>query len=189
MRDPFLRLEENLNAFQRVGLMAALRPGLSPQEIEQRVGQAGIPLGGAVKSLFSWRDGLEQSPLDIGEAYLYPGMYLMTLTSALEIRAECSQLSNWSQNWLPILMDGGGGYLVIDSSADMVDSPIFTFEASWDEAPSVFDSFQLMLHTISEGYEQDIFFVDSKGHLDYQGENFDDLAKQLNPASRYWAEP
>lgn len=56
--------------------MAALRPGLSPKEIEQRVGQAGIPLGGAVKSLFSWRDGLDQSPLDTGEAYLYPGMYL-----------------------------------------------------------------------------------------------------------------
>lgn len=186
MEERFSSLEDCLVRLGRRRLIETMGEGLPIDQIRSQLAVEGLSSGRAVESLFSWRNGLPPDVMTIGEAYIFPGMYFLSLDSSLKVRRERLGWSEWSPTWLPIMEDGGTGLLIIDSEAGVSESPIWYFESGWDGVPIAFLSFESMLSTIIEGYERGIFFVDDSGVLEMNGCEFDYLAEEMNPGADYW---
>ncbi len=180
------RIETKLKAMDRRVLLGKLRPGLEKFEVARLLTthfRASDPL---LESLYAWRNGTGDGPGKLGEIYLFPGFYFLSLEDALLNRLEFADSDLWSRDWFPFLADGGGDYYVVDLGVDSFGA-VRHFQLEQTEQTIEFESISMLLETIAQGYEKGVFFLDGE-YLEMDEDNFTELAASVNPDITWWRE-
>ena len=182
------RIETSIHRFRRSALLSALQPGLDRARIGLELDAESLPATRELESLYGWKDGTNTNlGLKLGEIYIHPGFYLLSLESAASNHRIFSSDSRWNRNWLPLLADGGGDFYVVDLSSEF-NGAIRHFRLDETDHPVEFESITAMLETIGEGFNRKIYFVDSDGCLDMDDAAFAELAAEMNPKVKWWTE-
>lgn len=158
-----------------------LNPGLSQEEVENRLSFANILPENDICDIFTWRNGSKSSGL-LKDIYFLPAFYLLDLESAIRIRNLFVNRDPSKANWFPVLSDGGGGFYVLrtEESGSRI---ICTDEYGEFEC---FQNFEALLGTILIAIRENVIFVDQYGLLTYQPNLWRRLGKDINPEMEYW---
>jgi hypothetical protein len=163
-----------------------LQPGLERTDVDVGMATRELPAESSLVSLYEWRNGTDTSRgAVLGDLWLVPGFYLLSLGDALSNYDRFVGDSRWSNGWLPVMADRGGDFLTVDLLARdggevrhfMIDQP---------EHPVLYASLADMLATFAQAFERGLFYVDSDGLLEVDADGFATLAGTLNPTIEWW---
>lgn len=188
LRDPLGSIEATVGRLGRK-VIQLLRPGLRRGEIESLLEERGFPQTQELVALYEWRDGTDTTTgLMLDDLQLVPGFYLLSLEDALTNYDAFTKSQRWNAYWLPILANGGGDFLTLDTSDRAGTGLIRHFRIEESEHPIEYGSLADMLATFAAAYERGVFFVDGEGYLETDDNAYAALAAELNPHVSWWAE-
>ncbi|MFB9730910.1 SMI1/KNR4 family protein [Ornithinimicrobium kibberense] len=182
------RIEAAHARLGRDTLLRALRPGLGAPDLDRSLTDAGLPDDAFVRSLFRWHDGVDTDGAVLGDLWLFPGFYPLSLEDALLHAEAFRSHPRWGAGWLPVFADGGGDFYVVDRG-DGREGAVRRFRMDeWDQ-PVEFANLADMVRTVATAFDDGIYHVDDEGWLEVDDAAFAGLARRLNPGVRHWAEP
>lgn len=153
-------LEQNL--LSEYVSVEVLEPGLTLEEIEERVADLPFCLSQEVCELYQWRNGTCYDEEDI--ARFFHGRAFLSLESALEKYEELIEsVASWESDWLPIFEenDNRGYYFIIGDREVKEISPVFSFDYADHDIDKLYDSLTEMMLKIAEDYETGDFYKDT----------------------------
>ena len=169
--------------------IAFLRPGLAQGEASARLHEHALPAPGELCSLYAWHDGTDTTTdATLGELWLFPGFYLSSLDQALANYRAFRHDRRWNPAWLPVLADGGGDLLVLDTAGHPASCPVRHFRIEESEHPVEYPSIRDMAATFAAAYERGLVLRNSDGWLDLDDSAYAVVAAELNPSVRWWRE-
>ena len=165
-----------------------LQPGLSPDEIFARESMLPFALSRELEVLYQWRNGTRVEEGDVlGQAYFFPGFYLLSLDEALQTYAERKDSRQWKAHWLPIFADGGGDFYVAPCGLKKPNNTeIIGFIHGEPEQVVEYESLAAMIQTIDACYARRAFFVDEDGELEVDDDKHREIAHHYNPQVQEW---
>jgi hypothetical protein len=91
------------------------RPGLSPADVEAKIGALGLRPPKDLVQLYAYCDGTTTTAGKdlLGKIRLFPGFYWMKLDEAITVYRSVSPHRLWHRSWLPIFANGGGDFYVV----------------------------------------------------------------------------
>lgn len=181
------RIEAGLKGLERRALLAALRPGLSPDEVGRLLKAAGLPIDAPVEALYAWRDGTQTAGVTLDDIHVFPGFYLLCLEDAIANYRAFVGDPRWNPGWLPLFANGGGDFYLVDLGGQPSGS-VRHFRIEEVEHPVEFRSLPDMASTLAAAFERRIFFVDPDGYLEMDDLRFAALAAELNPGVPWWSD-
>lgn len=181
------RIETGLERLERSALLAALRPGLSPDEVGRLLKAAGLPIEAPVEDLYAWRDGTQTTGVTLDDIQVIPGFYLLSLEDAIANYRAFVADSRWTRGWLPLFANGGGDFYLVDLGGQP-SGLVRHFRIEEVEHPVEFRSLQDMTNTLAAAFERGVFFVDPDGYLEMDDLRFASLAAELNPGVAWWTD-
>ncbi len=188
LRESLISVEATLAHLERK-VVQLLRPGLSQGEIESRLAVRHFPSIEEVVDLYEWRDGTDATTgLALDDLHLVPGFYLLSLHDALANFDTFTKSPRWNTSWLPVLANGGGDFLALDTSGSAGATPVHHLRIEESKHPIEYNSLADMFATFVAAYEQGIFYVDSHGYLEMDDNAYASLAAALNPTVPWWVE-
>lgn len=152
-------LEQNL--LSEYISVEVLEPGLTLEEIEERVADLPFCLSQEVCELYQWRNGTCYDEEDISR--FFQGRAFLSLESALEKYEELIESeTRWESDWLPIFqgIDNRDYYFIIGDREVKEISPVFS-SAYGDADDKLYDSLTEMMLKIAEDYETGDFYKDT----------------------------
>lgn len=143
------------------------------------------------KQIYLWHNGTKINyTLPAEKFYLFPTFYLNSFKDIIDIVKNDSIFYFKENNYLPFFSSGRGEYLAIKLYQNYKKSKVYyvsTWNPTFENCISIFDSIYLMLFTIIECYKKGVYFIDLKDNL--INSDFDreiKIAKSINPLSEYW---
>ncbi len=172
-------------SLQRLVLLRLLQPGLDAHRVRSLLHGSGLPSTEDLEFLYAWRDGTKADGATLGEIYLFPGFYFLSLEDALLNYQAFSADPRWSPGWLPVLADGGGDFYAVDLRSEP-SGRVRHFRIDEVEHPVEFASLRDLFETVAAGFERGLLFVDESGHFEMDDLAFGDLAAEINPNIPWW---
>lgn len=143
---------------QRPEVVASLRPPLTVEQIASLEDEYQIVLPDAVKTLYLWHDGQDQTSFTT----FANNMTIQPLSKVLRTKAEFDgmigydfELENWwHPAWLPLFHNGGGDYIVVDLVGIHTGkrNQLLTVYHDWEYRPIVAEDLQTFLDAVLEYY-------------------------------------
>ena len=176
--DEILRQNSQMNRH----VDTVLRPGLSNTEVQTKASALPFKVPTSVQELYGWRDGTTEGSQSLGDMWLLPGYYLLSLEKAIETYHGLLQtLQVWGADCLPLLSSGSGDYYGIRcQQGDDADGPMFEYLGGDPEPQLMFSSLEAMLQTCARCFASGIFFLEN-GVLEIDDDGFDREAAQCDP--------
>lgn len=150
-----------------------LEPGLTYEEIEERVTELPFRLPKEVYELYQWRNGTCYGEEDF--AGFFDGLAFISLESALQKYNELIEYANewaeknwcdpneiWSLNWFPLFykeVDHEDYYIVICDQEEKETLPVLFRQSEAPELLTQYTSLTNMMLTIAEYYETGAYYV------------------------------
>lgn len=178
-------IQRHLQTLGREKLLHALRPGLERRTIEAMLVEAGLPPDGFLMELYGWRDGTSSQGYLLGDLYLFPGFYLLSLEDAISNLRSFRNDPRWSPKWLPVFADGGGDFYVIDYSGEST-APVRHFRLEEMHHPIEYPTLGKLIETLAVAFDRGVFFVDDEGYLEVDDPAFATVAAEINPDVDWW---
>ena len=162
---------------------------LSDVELRESPLLLDIPSPSEIHQLFAWRNGASDKDVPMGQLWIKPGYYLVSVDESLFENRYCSDhLTGWSRSWYPLLTNGAAGRHFFDRvKIANGRAPIFNYEP--EAAPvtgQIYDSVESMFKTILECYAQHAYFIAPDGLLATNFRREVEISRGLNPNSDYW---
>lgn len=177
-------IEAALKRLSRAKLLGSLQPGLQPGRVRAVLKKSKLASDSQLEGLLAWRDGTETEGTVLGEIWLFPGFYMLSLEDAISNHRAFVHDQRWTPSWLPIFADGGGDFYFVDLAEPV--SQVRRFRLEESEYPAEFDSIASMMMTVAAAYQQGVFYVDPQGGLEFDSEKFAILARDYNPTVDWW---
>jgi cell wall assembly regulator SMI1 len=146
---------QNLN---RSGALSLVRPPQTPEAVSQALEQAGVATSSEVSDWYSVWDG-QRPDGALGEMDVLPGFYALSLVDALAHRSHQA----WLPSWLPLLADGGGDYIVVDTARS--GAPVYRHRSDEPEPERLASSLLSFLDTAVAAFAEGVVFVED-GYLE-----------------------
>ncbi len=165
-----------------------LQPGLSPGDIAARAATLPFALTIELEALYQWRNGtlVEEGDL-LGQAYLFPGFYLLSLDEAVQTYAERKGSRQWRRHWFPVFADGGGDFFVVPCAPERREAAeVIGFIHGEPEQTVEYESLAAMMQTLDACYAQGAFFLDDDGELEVDDDKHREIAHHFNPQVEEW---
>jgi cell wall assembly regulator SMI1 len=153
-----LRLEElsQLIKSKRPDLDAALLPGASQKELEDKLGPKLASIPDVLKEVWCWRNGQSQSYN--GNFHSRSNEMLMSVNDAIETMDELNEnvevgdiaSTNWMDDWLPFTENGGGNYMCVS----LTTGEIIYYDKYETSTGVRFSSIQEWLDDLVDGYKK-----------------------------------
>lgn len=190
------QLTNMINALDRIlawlsrnGRAAAtkLQPGLTPAYIAAEESKLPFALPRELETMYQWRNGTEVNEGDLlGQAYLFPGFYLLSLDEALQTYSELKGSSQWKKHWFPIFANGGGDFYVVPCEQNKVDSAeVIGFIHGEPDQTVEYESVTAMLETLAGCYDNGAFYIDDD-ELELDDDKHRVVAHRFNPGVEEW---
>lgn len=184
MRESLESIERSLAELHRDELLRRLRPGLDSNATREALAGAGLGASPHLVELYEWHDGTDvTTAAALGDVYLLPGFYILSLADALDLRAALLPGGRWKEQWLPVLANGGGDFYLLDGSRRGVIRHYWFDEL---DDPIEYNSLADLMSTIAAAFERGLFFVDEHGFLEMDDAAFTDFAATRNPSAPGW---
>jgi cell wall assembly regulator SMI1 len=165
-----------------------LNPGVEADLVRHELALNGLPTSSELEALYAWHDGTDASSgALLGQMWIIPGFYLLSLQEAAFDYATLKQDPRWKPPWFPVLADGGGDFYFIDFSADT--TPVirrYRFEEA--EHPIEYESLASMIDTMAAAFETRAIEVDETEYVNVNHEAFTALAADMNPNVPWWTD-
>jgi hypothetical protein len=161
-------------------------PGLSNDEIEERVTNLPFKLPKEVYDLYNWRNGTDS------EAGIFVYHYLWDLDTVLEISSGINNSEGLflpegvskSNYLLPIFEFEGEYFAVLVDSSEVETAPVYHICGEGGGTNLAFNSLTTMMLTIAESYETGVYQVDSaSSFLEWNLEKFRLIRHKYNPGT------
>ena len=161
-----------------------MQDGLPRNEIQDRLGREGFMLPVEAQRIYACKNGTRVQEGDLlDELHFFPGFYLMSLEDAIASYKAFQVDDRWDQSWYPIFANGGGDFYAIVCSQEETDSgPVLGFIIGEHQQDIEYESLTTMLETIEACYDQGVFYLSDKGHLDADDLAQAQIAKRCNPS-------
>jgi len=172
----------------RRAVVHKLQPGLSPDELAVRESTLPFTLSRELEALYRWRNGTRVEEGDLlGEAYFFPGFYLLSLDEAVQTYAERRGSRQWKAHWLPVFADGGGDFYVVPCGTKKIDATeVIGFIHGEPEQTVEYESLAAMMQTIDACYAGGAFFLDDDDELEVDDDKQREIAHHHNPQVEEW---
>lgn len=167
---------------------AKLQPGLSPSEIAAKTAKLPFALTRELHALHQWRNGtlVEEGDL-LGQAYFFPGFYLLSLDEAVQTYEERKGSRQWQAHWFPVFADGGGDFYVVPCAQDELDAAeVIGFIHGEPEQVVEYESLSAMMQTLDACYAKGAFYLDDDGELEIDDDAHRKIAHHYNPRIEEW---
>lgn len=164
-----------------------LQPALSTSEIAARTALLPFALTRELEALYQWRNGtlVEEGDL-LGQAYLFPGFYLLSLDEAVQTYGERKGSRQWRPNWFPVFADGGGDFYVVPCAPEKLDAAeVIGFIHGEPEQSVEYESLAAMIQTLDACYAQGAFFLDDD-EPEVDDDKHREIAHRFNPQVEEW---
>jgi hypothetical protein len=164
------------------------RPGWSKENLMTKTELAKYPWS-ELHELYCWRDGVSSAGGTLGELWITPGFYFLSLDEAAKEAEYLSKfVDNWNDSWFPILSDSSAERRFVDlNSKESHTRSVFIYDPF--DSPVVnriYDTIESMLRTFLSCYDQQIYSLTTSGRLVSDFVREVALARDLNPNSDYW---
>ena len=167
-------LERIFNWFQQYSprLALSLKPGLTTEEIEDKVKELPFALPGEVYELYQWRNGIDiKFGFNKDNGNFLPCYCFLDIDWALEVyntRVENSKdfpdVETWNLYWFPILFRDIEYYFVIGEEEAKDTATVLNFDIENGGAQISYVSLTNMMLTIAECYETGAYYLHEKGY-------------------------
>lgn len=161
----------------------ALRPGLSEEMIRAALRREGLGASAQVLAWFEWCNGSAGAGT-FGQSRLFKGFWPIDLAEALRTRPDLGEFDRLGPRDLPIAENGAGDYLTVDCG--LHDGPVIR-NAKDDDPIQIYDSIERMVDTLSEAIARGAVTVEADGSLDFDFDEYGEVARTLNPMSPFWS--
>lgn len=161
-------------------------PGLSYEEIEEKVSNLPFKLPEEVYNLYRWRNGTN-SP-----AMIFVYHYFWHLDMALEISSDCVN-DPLSQEFrqergnplylFPIFEYEGEYFAILGQTEQVETAPVYHIDADAGEVSLAFNNLTAMMQTIAESYETGGYQLTPEGQLEWDDKKFRSLRLKYNPGT------
>ncbi|TPW70942.1 SMI1/KNR4 family protein [Schumannella sp. 10F1B-5-1] len=178
-------IDAGLRRAQAEVLLNAWNEGISAEQVARTLDSRGFPRTPALEQLWAWHNGFDPdlTPL-IGQSWIMPGFFLLSAEEAIEYYDELNSFGRWNDGWLPVLADGAGDFVFLDYYVE--GPPARRYYNDEDEQPFIHRDLEHLLGTIAAGFESGVIHRGPRGSLEMDHEQFDALAKRLNPGVPWW---
>ncbi|WP_457964699.1 SMI1/KNR4 family protein [Arthrobacter sp. D1-29] len=166
-----------------------LNPGIPKSQVREAVSLHGLPNSPELETLYEWHDGTGSGSgaALLGDLWLIPGFYLLSLDEAITNYAAFRKDQRWNQNWFPVFADGGGDFYVIDF-ANAPARVVRHFRLEEVEHPVEYGSLAAMIDTFAAAFASGAIFVDETGYVGVNDEAFNAIAARMNPDIPWWTD-
>ena len=180
------RIEAGLGGLGRLGLLAALAPGLTERTVRDQLAAVGLVATNELVELYGWHNGTRFAPETmLDDVHMFPGSYLLALEDSLANLLAFRPDSRWDSSWLPVFANGGGDFYISDLGQSA--GPIRHFRIEETEHPVEFSSVGSMMATIEAAMERNVIFVEEGGYLEMDDHAFGDVAAEMSPDVEWWS--
>ncbi|OCQ91191.1 hypothetical protein BCD64_24570 [Nostoc sp. MBR 210] len=179
-------LERILNWLQQnaPSYIEGFLPGLSYEEIEEKVSNLPFKLSEEVYNLYHWRNGTNS------QAMIFVYHYFWHLDMVLEISSDCvnDPLSQEFRQqageplYLFPIFEYEGEYFAVAGQTTLVETaPVYHIDADAGEVRLAFNSLTAMMQTIAETYETGGYYLTPEGQLEWDDKKFRSIRLKYNP--------
>lgn len=164
-----------------------LQPGLSLQEIATWEAKLPFALTRELEALYQWHDGTLVNEGDLlGQAYFFPGYYLLSLEEAVESHDERKDAWPWEKNWFPVFASGAGDFYVVPCSKEKLDTAVVIGVLHGEPEQVVeYQSLTAMMKTLEACHARGAFVLDD-GELEVDDDKHRVIARHFNPEVEEW---
>lgn len=165
-----------------------LQPALTSSEIATRAAPLPFALTRELEALYQWRNGTLVNEGDLlGQAYLFPGFYLLSLDEAVQIYSERKGSRQWRPSYFPVFSDGGGDFFVVPCPPHTVEAAeVVGFIHGEPEQTAEYECLATMMLTIDACYAQGAYYLDHDGELEIDDDKHSEIAHHFNPHIEEW---
>jgi cell wall assembly regulator SMI1 len=167
-----------LERLQRTETIGLLRPGLPPPVLAGELAALQLRSTADLAALYAWHDGTDATSAGrLGDLYLLPGFYFLSINDALISRRTAIADPRWNPSWLPIMAGSDADFVAVQCDAR---------ERDWGTVvrlrhPQVmFPSVSALFATVAAAYDTGVYYVDDDGRLELDGQAFVALARSLD---------
>jgi cell wall assembly regulator SMI1 len=145
----------------RPGMLHALRPGATAEEVDGLQTRVGIALPASLRTLLAWHNGQSEDRLGGFEQ----DWQLMS-TSQIEntyrelLKQQSETGPSWQPPWLPVFEDGNGDYLFVDTSTSS--APLRACWAGQAEQPTLGPSLEAWLEDFVNAVEKGQYYEEAE---------------------------
>ena len=180
------RIEAGIRRLELHTVLAALRDGVAPRVTHARLASLELASNPHLEALYAWRDGTRTgSGATLGEIWLIPGFYLLSLDDAIANYRAFAADPRWRFGWLPLFADGGGDFYVVELGREQ-SGAVRRFRIDEAEHPIEFATVGDFLGTLAAAFDEGVFLAFDEGGVDMNDELFARLARRLNPDVSRW---
>lgn len=193
IKEELIDLELNLSKLN-APVIKLLNPPASEAEIFDfyRTYFPAIKVSEEIKSIYLWHNGTVIDNISPARKfYMFADFYLDSLSQIEKnIKADDELFHFLDKGLLPLFSSGQGENLAINiQDFDPEKTPLLWVGTSNPEIElytTIYDSFHSMMATIKECFKRNVYFIDNKGLMDYDFDNYYNISKSMNPNSDYW---
>lgn len=165
---------------------AALQPGLSDAQIDQRIQSLPFALPQSLREMYRWHNGQRDNQPFFSHYTFFPleealEEYLLARETAAESGKE------WQPGWFPVF-GFQGDFFLLDLSQSQGLSPVYLYLSDETEVPIWYESLEQMLKTLCVYFEQGAYYLDEDGLLLEDFELSEQIRLRLNRNVDYYAE-
>lgn len=186
LQQDLAEIDESLRRLGREKLVSRLQAGLDRETVRESLKNVGLVAADDFCALYGWHNG---SRVEVGEVlddfHIFPGFYFSPLQDALKDYRAFRDDRRWNRRWLPILANGGGDFYAVDSFSE-ASSPVIGFMIDQDDQPVEYSSIAAMVRTWAEAFTTGTFYVDARGYLMANDEQYAEIAARNNPDVPLW---
>lgn len=164
-----------------------LAASTSRPKLVESIGYGESVLGNEIpallNSIYSIASGTYRNISDQTIMDIIPGYRLIHSQELNDEIREFRDLYHHLQNFIPFLADYSSGYVAVNED----DNSIFYVTPEYGES-MVATSLNKFWETVLRCYEQQVYFLDADGYLDYDFEKEGEIGLSINPTCEYWNE-
>ncbi len=136
----------------RLARPTRLAPGVPRTELASR--RVPFAWTAELRALYRARNGTITPPrAKLGELWLFPGFYLLTLDEAVTAYREQRRSRRWKKSWVPVLADGAGDFFAASPRG------VIGFMAHEPEQKVEYESLAALFAAIADGFARRAFYV------------------------------
>ena len=187
MNAALVSIDRSLRVLRRTILLDLLAPPIGKERVRRTLVHAELPPSREMEELYAWHGGtVFPAQTRLGDIYLVPGFYLLTLSDAITNYRAFEDHERWTRGWIPLFADGGGDFYVVDLRPEG-GGAVRHFMIDQEQHPVIYESITAMMETAAAAFDAGVYFVDGDGYLNLNDEEFAKLASDRNPSVAWWS--
>lgn len=165
---------------------AALQPGLTEAQLEERTRVLPYPLPEPLRALYRWHNGQRNNQPFFSNFTFYPleeaiEEYQLGRETAAESQRE------WPSGWFPVF-GFQGDFFLVDLSQAQGRSPVYFYLSEETEVPVWYENLEQMLKTLCTCFEQGAYYLDEDEIFLEDFELSEQIRLRLNRSVDHYAE-